>query len=109
MVMTLLKSEEREKQFTVVQNSADDDGKEDKESSVSGDLEDWEKTRAQLEGGTVKVRISGVEVLLARSRVVKGTTGKIRTGSERGREVQVKLSSMSRLKLPKKRSWSLCL
>ena len=54
MVMTLLKSEEREKQFAVVQNSADDDEKEDKESSVSGDVEDWEKTRAQLEGGTVK-------------------------------------------------------
>lgn len=48
--MTLLKSEEREKQFAVVQNSADDDEKEDKESSVSGELEDWEKTRAQLEG-----------------------------------------------------------
>lgn len=31
----------------------------------------------------MKVRISGVEVLLARSRVVEGTTGKIRTGSER--------------------------
>ena len=69
------------KAVAAVQNSVDDDEEKDKENTtVSGDVEDWEQTQAQ--GVTVKVRVSRTRGAAGGERV-DGTAGKTRTGSGR--------------------------